>query len=103
MFPARRHHFNRCAEMKLASTALLQVLLAQERQCADALYNVVLLPVLATRVVDCRTRNDGKAARGVTRHGKLIEVLRKEFRHMRVVADGNQAFRQSAEFLAPES
>src|SRR5439155_27210646 len=49
-------HFSGEPEMESAAKPLLRVLLSQERPRADALHDVVLLPVLARGVVNRRGR-----------------------------------------------
>ncbi len=59
VFLASLRHFGGCAKMKAPALPFLRMLLTQQGQRADALDDVVFLPVLGRRVTDDRAGHGG--------------------------------------------
>ena len=101
MLPAGHHHFRGRAEMPPAAALFLRMRVPQERQGADALQDVVFLPVIGGGVVDGRAGHRWKTA-DVRARRETIESARKQFRQTGVRADRDQSFGQAAKFSEME-
>ena len=71
MLRASRRHLSRTAEVVTSAASLLGMLVFQQRECADALENVVSAPIFGRGVVNRRTGDNGKTAHPALAHPSL--------------------------------
>ncbi len=88
--------------MQAAAAPLFGMALPQQCQRANALNDVISLPVRGCGVMNRRTRDGRETVRAAARRGHRVKGARKQCRQFRVGTDGDQTFSQSVKFLAAE-
>ena len=94
-------HLRRRAEVQPSAGSLFRVFLPQQRQRADALHDVVFLPVVGGGIVNRRTRDCREILGKLSSRDQTIEPSTEHFRQPFVRADGDQAVGDAVEFSKP--
>ena len=89
MIATTRRHLGGSAKVKPPAGSFFRMGFAQKRERADALHNVIFLPVGLRRKMDRRTGDCGQPIHQAAGGRQLIECARKKFCQLRCIADGN--------------